>query len=238
MRVRVKNPLLGPTGIALGQDLDLLTASQHGPFSGVAGQATGVQRAGSSSAALTVAYPNPTSTGNFLVVGAAWYNTGLPTVSDNAGNTWQLAVAVTTGSLRCGIWYCANANGSANHQVTFTPNTAMFLTVGLNEYAIRNRSAAGVLDQSASNSGSSNAPSSGAVTTAASGELYVAACCPNGFDLTPGWTDVYTHATGANLGFSMESQGDGTVLAGGGYSAPWSLSGSTTWSAVIATFKP
>jgi hypothetical protein len=249
MHVGAKNRLVGPSGIALGSDLDTTPRAVQtgGYFTSVAGQAAGVQRNGQLASALTVTFANPTTTGNFLLLVVASYGgsgTSTVVVSDNAGNTWSLAATAVTeaGKTRVSIYFCPQATGRSGHQVTITPDAVELLSVFLNEYALAQPSTGGTLDQTSTNTGTSTSTSSGTVTTATAGELYVAALHPDvSGSITPGggWTNLYTQPNpGTAEAISVLSVGDGASQAAGSQTATWTLQNSGPWAAAVATFKP
>jgi hypothetical protein len=245
MRIRPGLGLVGPKGISLAPDLDTSTLTNTLPhLTSVSGQAAGVQRSGQSSSALALTYPNPTTTGNLLVLVLSWFAGSAPsfTVTDNAGNTWNLAVT-NSNSLTNGvaIYYVAQATGNASLQITVTPSVSVFLSAWINEYHITSPSANGALDQTSGSNGNSSSPTSGSVTTATAGQLYVGALNPitGGTPTTEnGWANRYTQPSVGNFeGISVETLGDGSSVPAGSQTATWTTSGGN-WAAVIATFKP
>ena len=203
-------------------------------------QTNGSARTGSSSSAYSVTYSSATTSGDLLTVCISGYGPATFTITDTYSNTWVLAKRVVNGSLSSEIWYAQNCTGGSSHQVTVTPSAAAYITVALSEFS--GVAASGALDQTGSGTGTSTSPSSGNVTTAIAGELYIGHMMPlSNPTITDesGWNNRFTVAGSASSnGFSEETQGDTSTIAAGTYAATYTLSSSQSWGAVIATFLP
>lgn len=210
----------------------------------VPGQGNGTQRSGSSSAALTITYTNPTTSGDLLVLVVTYFGTATVSVADNQGNTWLKAKGIVAGSLHAEIWYVQGCTGGASHQVTITPTAAVFLSAAWGEWT--GGATAGGPDQTNAANATSASPSTGNVTTTAAGELYVAVLDEDSTssgvistETSPQtWTNVYTaRATSTQEGVSLQTYGDGITAAAGTYAGTWSMLGSIPWAAAIASFQ-
>ena len=93
---------------------------------------------GAPTAAVTLTFDAPTTTGNALIVALSdYYATADPdtTISDSKNNTWKVAVNYTNGA-RVKVYYAENITGGSNHQVTLrTVSGAAFFVATAMEYA-------------------------------------------------------------------------------------------------------
>lgn len=143
-------------------------------------QAASGQPAGSSAVSgMTLNLSASTTSGNFLAVAIATYNTGggasgACTLSDNKGNTFTSAGAKVNGNSRIEVFYCANIAGGASHTLTVGlagGSTNSFMGTAAVEYS--GVSASGTLNLT--NSYASTSPSNPAALAPPGGELYLAA---------------------------------------------------------------
>ena len=172
---------------------------------------------------------------NILVIG--WNNatSNITSVTDSAGNVYQLAVPTVRGSgISQAIYYAKNIKSAAagTNTVTVTFNTAtQYVDLRALEYS--GLDLANPFDVGASASGTSNSANSGAVTTTAAHELIIGA----------GTTAGGFSAAGSGFTTRVITSPDGDiaedrfVTATGSYSATASLSGSAAWVMQVATFK-
>ena len=151
-------------------------------------------------------FPNPTTTGNTVIIQVQMYAarpTYNFTISDNHGNTYTKAVGgLDAGSRVCDIYYCAGIVGGSNHQITVTPSGGSFQ---FNFFAseFTGITAGSSVDQTASNNAipSSTSWTGGAVTTSQSGDIVYGAFFPTGFG-----SNTYVASGGYTLLGSQGSQ--------------------------------
>ena len=188
-------------------------------------------------AQVSVAYTNAQTAGdtNILIVG--WNNatSNVTSVTDSAGNVYQLAVPTARGSgLSQAIYYAKNvkSSGAGANTVTVTFNTAtQYVDLRALEYS--GLDLVNPFDVGKSASGTGNSANSGAVTTSAAHELIVGA----------GMTTGAFSAAGAGFTTRIITSPDADiaedrfVTAIGSYSASATLSGSAAWVMQVATFK-
>ena len=193
---------------------------------------------GSAVGSVSVAFPAGNTAGNLIIAFVrASTTTQTITLSDTTGNTYSQAVtqAQTTDGHQTAIFYAANIKSGANTvKATFSgTNNHPFL-------AIYEYSGVSTLDKTAGTQGTSAAASSGATaTTTAAKELIFA-----GLGLPSSATQTVTAGPGFTLeqqdtrsGGSRAASEDQTVAAVGAYSGTFTISGSTNWSCIVATFK-
>jgi glucose/arabinose dehydrogenase/chitodextrinase len=186
---------------------------------------------------VSVAYTSAQVAGdtNILVIG--WNNatSNITSVTDSAGNIYQLAVPTVRGSgISQAIYYAKNIKSAAAgaNTVTVTFNTAtQYVDIRALEYS--GLDLANPFDVGASASGTSNSANSGAVTTTAAHELIIGA----------GTTTGGFSAAGSGFTTRVITSPDGDiaedrfVTATGSYGATASLGGSAAWVMQVATFK-
>jgi hypothetical protein len=186
---------------------------------------------------VAVAYPSAQGAGdtNLLVIG--WNDTtaAINSVTDSAGNTYQVAAATTRGNgVSQAIYYATNivAAGAGANTVSVTFNQpAAFVDVRILEYS--GLAQTHPLDVSASASGTSASASSGSATTSAASELIVGAGTTSGAfsGAGPGFTSRIITTPDSDI------SGDQSVTASGLYSATAPLTGSSAWVMQMASFK-
>ena len=192
---------------------------------------------GSSVNSLSTAFPSANAAGNLIVAFVRMSTTSQTvSLSDSAGNVYNLAVsqAQASGNFQTQIFYAANIKGGANTvQATFS-STNSYPFLAIYEYH-----GVSILDQTAAAQGSSSTPNSGSTTTTASANELVFA----GLGLA--YNSSATVSPGS--GYTLEQQDavantgraateDLLAAASGNYAASFTLSSSTDWSAVVATF--
>ena len=193
---------------------------------------------GTSVASLSQAFPGNNTAGNLILVFVRGSTTSQTvTVSDTANNSYSLAVSQTqtTDSHQIRLFYATSG--------TSGPNTVTATFSATNNHpwlAVFEYTGASTLDQTAHAQGSGTSPNTGlTATTASNNELVFAGLAvPNNSTAT---------AT-AGTGFQMLLQDappntsraatEGQIVSiTGQYAGTFSLSASTNWSAVVATFK-
>jgi hypothetical protein len=115
---------------------------------------------------LPVAFTTAEQAGNLNAVVVGWNDTAanIASVTDSAGNTYQLTAPVTRGSgVSQAVYYAANVAGGADTVTVTFDRAAAFADVRIAEYAGLDRTAP--LDATASASGSAATASSGNATT-------------------------------------------------------------------------
>ena len=183
-----------------------------------------------------VILPSPATDGNLIVVGIETYNEAIPAdaITDNYGNTYTKVNEAVNGLNRVAIFYAKNIAGGATFTVSSLNINNRTLTV--QEYS--GADPTNPLDQFNSNTGSSNAPNSGNVTTTTDGELY--------FGLAFGGLNNNTWTAGVN--YTIREQvttpltariaTEDKIEAAQTTAATFTTSGSGPWAATIATFRP
>lgn len=199
-------------------------------------QSAAVERTAVSS--VSVPFPSGNTAGN-LIVAFVRMSTATQTVSvtDTAGNLYTDAVSQTqdTDGHQVHIFYAKNVAGGLNTvTATFSSvNNHPWMAV----YEYSGLSTTNPLDQTAHAQGSDNSPFTGLITTTSANELEFAAA---GFPATS-----FTGTVAPGPGYTLEQQDTGTSRAAtedailsvtGQYAGRFSLSNSTSWSAVVATF--
>lgn len=172
---------------------------------------------------------------NILVVG--WNNTtsNVTSVTDSAGNVYQLAVPTARGSgISQAIYYAKNIKsapaGTNTVTVTFSAST-QFVDLRALEYS--GLDLANPFDVGTSASGTGTTANSGAVTTTTAHELVFAAGMTTGAfnNAGSGFTTRIITSPDADIAE------DRFVTAAGSYSGTASLAGSAAWVMQVATFK-
>jgi hypothetical protein len=173
---------------------------------------------------------------NVVVVGWNDSTAQIRSVTDTAGNIYQLAVGptVVNGSLSQSIFYAKNivaaAAGANAVTVTFSP-AAAYPDIRILEYS--GIDSVNPVDVFIGTGGNSQTSSSGAVTTTNATDLLVGANC------------VVTSTTGAGSGFALRlvTKPDGDIVedrvvtATGSYSATAPLAGSAPWVMQMVAFR-
>ena len=184
---------------------------------------------------VTTAFTSPQTAGNLNVVVIGWENTtsNIVSVTDTAGNSYQVAAPVTRSSGNSQtIYYAKNIVGGTSNAVTVTLNApTRFVDVRIAEYSGLDRT--NPLDVSSSASGTSQTANSGPVTTTSANELLVAS----------GTTQ--THFNGAGSGYTSRTitQPNGSILqdrivtSTGTYEAPAPQVTLSYWVMQLVTFR-
>jgi subtilisin family serine protease len=218
-----------------------LSLSINGILSGGSGialvQANAVQ--GSNVGSVSAAFPISTTAGNLIIAFVRMSTTSQTvTLADNAGNTYVQAVKQpqnSDGSQAC-LFYAKNISGAAVNTVTATfssTNNHPWLAI----YEFSGLSTTNPLDQIASAQGNSTALNSGLTppTTSANELIF------GGSGLPASSSGKQT----AGSGFTMLENNTATsravnevmlLTSTGPYSATFTVSSSTNWSALVATF--
>ena len=182
---------------------------------------------------VAVTYTGAQAAGDTNVVVVGWNNTTstVSSVTDTAGNAYQVAVSTARGSgVSQAIYYAPNIKAAAagTNTVTTTFNTATpFVDVRALEY-----SGLGPFDVGTSASGTGASANSGTVTTTSSNALIVGAGTTTGGFSAAG-TNFTTRIITAPDADIAE---DRIVTAAGPYSATAPVSGA--WVMQVAAFKP
>lgn len=186
---------------------------------------------------VSVAYTAAQVAGNTNIVVIGWDNTtsNILSVTDSAGNVYQLAAPTTRGSgLSQAIYYASNikAAGTGANTVTVTFNTATpYVDLRAVEYSGLN--SLNPIDAAASTTGTGATASTASVTTTNAQDLIFAA----------GTTKGSFSAAGANFTNRIITTPDGDIVedrlvaATGSYNATAALSGSAAWVMQTVTFK-
>ena len=200
-------------------------------------QANAVQ--GSGVGSVSAAFPISNTTGNLILVFVRMSSSSQTvTLTDSANNTYFQAVAQVQNadSSQVHLFYAKNILGAAANTVTATfssTNNHPWLAI----YEFKGLSPTNPLDQTATAQGNGSTPSSGATpTTTSTNELVFGAT---------GLSSTYSGAQTAGNGFAMLENDTASspaanefmlVTSTGSYTATFTLSGSTNWTAIVATF--
>ena len=125
--------------------------------------------------------------GDLNVVVIGWNNTtsNISSVTDSRGNIYQVAAAITrSGAVSQAIYYAKNIAAGANTVTVTASGSTPYLDIRIAEYS--GLDLASPFDVTASASGSSASPSSGAATTRSATELLVGAGTTTGAFTGPG----------------------------------------------------
>jgi glucose/arabinose dehydrogenase/chitodextrinase len=186
---------------------------------------------------VTVTYTSAQLAGDTNILAIGWNNatSNITSVTDSAGNVYQLAVPTARGTgISQAIYYAKNIEAAAagTNTVTVTFNTATpFIDIRAVEYS--GLDLTNPFDVGASASGTNNSANSGAVTTTAAHELVFGAGTTTGGFSSAGSGFTLRVITSPDLDIVQ----DRFVTATGSYSATASLSGSAAWVMQVATFK-
>ena len=183
---------------------------------------------------VTVRYNNAQTAGDTNILAIGWNNatSNITSVTDSAGNTYQLAVPTARGAgVSQAIYYAKNikAAPAGTNTVTVTFNTATpYVDIRATEYSGLDPNTP--FDVGTSASGTSTSANSGTVTTTAPGLIFGAGMTTGGFS-TAGTGFTTRVITNPDADIAQ----DRTVTTAGAYSATASVSGA--WVMQIATFK-
>ena len=186
---------------------------------------------------VSVTYTSAQVAGDTNILAIGWNNatSNITSVTDSAGNVYQLAVPTARGNgLSQAIYYAKNIKAAAagTNTVTVTFNTATpFIDVRAMEYS--GLDLVNPFDVGTSASGTGTSANSGSVTTTAAHELVFGAGMTAGGFSTAGSSFTTRIITSPDLDIAE----DRFVTATGSYSATASLSGSAAWVMQVATFK-
>ena len=181
----------------------------------------------------SLAFTNPNTAGNLIVVYVAWNNTGPVALSDSRGNTYTSVAPATawgsTNSWRSQLFYAKNISGGTNTvTATFGMAITSFGKLLIHEYSGLDRN--NPLDASATSIGTTNAMNSGSATTT------------NGDDLIFGAGSSSGGVNAAGTGFTSRLNGNGSrtedrnVTSVGSYNATATQNGAR-WVMHMAAFK-
>ena len=186
---------------------------------------------------VSVTYAKAQAAGDTNILAIGWNDatSNITSVTDSAGNTYQVAVPTARGNgLSQAIYYAksikAAAAGANTVKVTFNA-AAPFVDIRATEYS--GLDPASPFDVGHSASGTSATPNSGSVTTTATQELVF------GAGIT---TSAFT-AAGANFTSRIITSPDGDIVedrfvtATGSYSAAAPVDGSAAWVMQVAAIK-
>jgi hypothetical protein len=184
-----------------------------------------------------VAYTNAQLIGDANIIVIGWNNatSTIASVTDSAGNTYQLAAPVTRGTgISQAIYYAKNIKAAAagTNTVTVNFNTATpFVDIRAMEYS--GLDLVNPLDVTHSASGTSAAAASGSVTTTSANALIFAAGTTSGSFSAAGTGFTSRIITQPDLDIAE----DRLVTATGSYNATASLVGSAAWVMQVVAFK-
>ena len=186
---------------------------------------------------VALAYANAQAAGDTNIIAVGWNDatSTITSVTDSAGNTYQLAAPVRRGTaLSQAIYYARNIKAAAAGANTVTAqfsSAVPYADVRIAEYS--GLDALNPFDAASSNSGTGTTAISGNVTTTSASELLVGAGMTSGT------------FTGSSAGFTTriitpidaDIVNDRLVTSVGTYSAGATQSGSNNWVMQVATFR-
>ena len=186
---------------------------------------------------VSVTYTSTQVAGDTNILAIGWNNatSNITSVTDSAGNVYQLAVPTARGNgISQAIYYAKNIKAAAagTNTVTVTFNTATpFVDVRAVEYS--GLDLVNPFDVGTSASGTGTSANSGSVTTTAAHELVFGAGITVGGFSAAGANFTSRIITSPDLDIAE----DRFVTATGSYSATASLGGSAAWVMQVATFR-
>ena len=186
---------------------------------------------------VSVAYTSAQVAGDTNILAIGWNNatSNITSVTNSAGNMYQLAVPTARGTgLSQAIYYAKNikaaAAGTNTVTVTFNASTP-FVDIRALEYS--GLDPVNPFDVGTSASGNGTSANSGTVTTTAANELIFGAGMTTG-----GFSAAGTNFTSRIITTpDVDIAEDRFVTTTGSYSATASLSGSAAWVMQVATFR-
>ena len=187
--------------------------------------------------AVAVTYTSAQTAGDTNILAIGWNNatSNITSVTDSAGNTYQLAVPTARGAgLSQAIYYAKNIKAAAagTNTVTVNFNTATpYIDVRALEYS--GLDPVNPFDVGTSAAGTGTSANSGTVTTTAPGALIFGAGMTTGIFSTAGTNFTTRIITNPDADIAQ----DRFVTATGTYNATAPLSGSAAWVMQVATFK-
>jgi hypothetical protein len=186
---------------------------------------------------VSVTYANAQVVGDTNILAIGWNNatSNITSVTDSAGNTYQLAVPTARGSgISQAIYYAKNikaaAAGTNTVTVAFSASTP-FVDIRALEYS--GLDLVNPFDVGTSASGSSNSANSGTVTTTSAGALIFGAGITTGGFSAAGANFVNRIITTPDADIAE----DRFVTTSGSYSATAPLGGSAAWVMQVAIFR-
>jgi hypothetical protein len=212
--------------------------------SGVSGGGIGLVQAnaiqGSGVASVSAAFAAGNTAGNLIIAFVRMSSTGQSvTVTDSAGDVYTEAVTQvqTVDGHQVYIFYAKNIVGGANTVKAAFSATNNHPWLAIYEYSGLSKTTP--LDQTAHAQGSSAAANSGttAMTVSANELLFAGTGLPASYTGTATAGSGYTMLQRSTSTSPADNEGEG-VTSTGAYAAAFSVSPSTNWTAVLATFKP
>ncbi len=187
----------------------------------------------------TLAFTSSNTAGNFIAVAirGGLSNSQVFTVKDSNTNTYKQAAQIgSNGSaVSTAIYYAENIKGGAN-TVTVTMSVSGPLRFAISEYS--GVAAANSFDVAAVATATSTSPNSGNATTTANGDLLLGS-------VATADSVTFTAGTGYTMRDSVPAPPSTKLItedqiqtAAGSASASATLSASSNWGAVLASFKP
>ena len=187
--------------------------------------------------AVAVTYTSAQTAGDTNILAIGWNNatSNITSVTDSAGNTYQLAVPTARGAgLSQAIYYAKNIKAAAagTNTVTVNFNTATpYIDVRALEYS--GLDPVNPFDVGTSAAGTGTSANSGTVSTTAPGALIFGAGMTTGIFSTAGTNFTIRIITNPDADIAQ----DRFVTATGTYNATAPLSGSAAWVMQVATFR-
>jgi hypothetical protein len=189
-----------------------------------------------------IVFANPVKAGDLLVGWFAQYDaSGQVSVSDNVNGAWTRATSehFSNGGGDLALYYKLNSAPSSNLVITVSANGSTYLPYAVSEYS--GLSATASLDQTAVASATGTHEVAGPTASISAGELVF------GAEITGGIPASFTVGSSQGVSFikratNIDSGSTGVedVLssASGPQNSDFTISSSTDWYSLVATFKP
>jgi hypothetical protein len=196
-------------------------------------QGTSTDPQTTSQSSVAVSYTSAQVAGDTNVVVVGWNDTtaSISTVTDSAGNTYQVAVPLArANTMSQAIYYATNIVASAANTVTvtFSPSAA-FPDIRILEYKNLNRTAP--FDVGATSSGTAATATSGNITTTAAPEVLVGGGMTQGYFTGAGTSYTKRMITSPDADIAE----DRVVTTSGSYNATAPVNGA--WLMQVAAFR-
>ncbi len=188
-------------------------------------------------ATLPMTFTNSPHPGGFIWVSAAVWLGNVTSVTDNQGNIYSPAFAITIPACNAGVYGYYALNVASSGAFTVTVHGTSIQSAAIREYS--GVIAVGAFDQTNPGIGNSALGDSGPITTAKNGELYIAAqthCSTLTTSSGAGWGNfiLTTDDNGGSQALSTEDRIGPTM---GTYNGTFGFSAIDNWAVGIASFK-
>jgi len=230
------NPSISVTP-GMATDAVVSTLSKYGGGGGGGGSTPALVQSTVAHGATSATFGSAVTSGNLIVVGITAYNQTLASnqITDNCSDTYTKAAEAINGTDHAAIYYAKNVHGGASCQVS---SGSVDGTIAIHEYS--GVSTSNALDKTNTSTGSSNAPTSGNVTTSTSSELYFGVAWSNnsGDTWTAGSGYTLRQQETDNNTYERLATEDAVISSASTTAARFKVTTSDSWADAIATFNP